>query len=211
MNELNTQHEFAPFDDNKWRELAKNELKGKALDDLTWHTRDGFDISPISFPPYKNDWKENGIRRGLSFSSQERSICSSHRSETKDLNNELLNALQNGANAIEITGPIDELDLILKNVHLEMIQIHFVSMDPLGILEQLHRLAAGQGLKADQITGSISGFDMGDKELVASVSTYCDLHLPRFRCLALAANIEENLLEQLEILLYNGTALLDDL
>ena len=31
----------------EWQELAAKELRGRALEDLTWHTPEGIDVKPV--------------------------------------------------------------------------------------------------------------------------------------------------------------------
>ena len=102
MNDANIKQGITPFNKVMWCELAEKELKGKALEELLWKTEDGFEIDPIYFAPHKEHWKLNGPRRGVHRTDQERSICRSFDATLPDLNRELLNALENGANAVEI-------------------------------------------------------------------------------------------------------------
>ena len=34
-------------DKENWRNLAEAELRGRSLDDLTWHTLEGIDVKPL--------------------------------------------------------------------------------------------------------------------------------------------------------------------
>ena len=40
-------------DKENWRNLAEAELRGRSLDDLTWHTLEGIDVKPLVVLSYR--------------------------------------------------------------------------------------------------------------------------------------------------------------
>ncbi len=211
MNDIPLAYKTAPFNKAQWRELAEKELKGKPIKELLWKTEEGFELDPIFFLPHKEHWNENGPRRGFRSINSKRLICRSFDTANLNLNKELLEALENGANALELRGTIGSMKKAFKDVHLEMIHVHFVNKDPLDTVAQLFDYMAEQGLNKEQLTGSVSGFNINDAQYCYSVSTYCAAHLPRFRCTSIEVKKNKDLNVQIQEAVGNGIRIIDTL
>jgi len=164
--------EFSKTTKADWLKKIGSDLKGKAIEELTKTNSSGFEFSPFwneddqpTFPfpqipgafPFTRSYRSQN--NGWEISQ---SIDLSQSAETA--NQQILDALQGGANALYLQNysPKVELEIVLKGVFLNYISLHFATHQHPEVVNQLRSIAMEQQISLDEITGSF-GFAIAQK------------------------------------------------
>jgi methylmalonyl-CoA mutase len=120
--------QFSPVSKTAWLEKIKQDLKGKPIEALNWQATDSLSVSPFAhaddlsanYPPLKKNTPTNAWEIGVKIQVGNLQLA----------NQEALSALKNGANAIAFecskSPSKTSLNILLKNIELEWISIHFI-------------------------------------------------------------------------------------
>jgi methylmalonyl-CoA mutase len=155
-------NEFSFSSKNDWMNQALKDLKGKAYEDLFWHTEEGFEIQPyysdsdevivLDIPPKSYQGQANTwMIRQMLFEN--------------DLPKHALQSLQHGVQALEFQNVENAFkDGQLDKVHIEMIEINSSSSisDP-KVWNFLSEEFERRGLKPEEMTGGIT-LDIGQQQ-----------------------------------------------
>lgn len=148
---------FSKVTHQEWLEKIKTDLKGKDFNDtLVWKSPEGIDVQPFYnaeslssniFPSVAtpNGWK---IRESIIITT------------IKEANQKALIALKGGANSILFIGDVktaSEMTLLLKDMMVELIDIHFYSQHPKQVLELFQH-----EVDRNTINGSVSYDYLGE-------------------------------------------------
>lgn len=137
----------------EWKEKIIQDLKGKSYEDqLVWKSPEQIAVQP--FYTGENLSEANSI----SYTNPDWDICEEFIvDDAQNSNKEILNALNGGANAILLYLNADvNLDILLKDVLLDCIQIHFVANgNPNELLKSYLVFAKKSGFDQQSLQGTI--------------------------------------------------------
>jgi len=156
--------DFSKTTKAEWLKKIGSDLKGKSIEDLQKTNTSGFEFSPFwneedqptfSFPqipgafPFTRSYRSQNNLWEIS-----QSIDLIQSAETA--NQQILDALQGGANALYLQNysPKVELKKVLKGVFLNYISIHFAPHPYPEVVLQLRSIAIDQQISLDEMTGS---------------------------------------------------------
>jgi methylmalonyl-CoA mutase len=104
----------------EWKAQLIKDLKGEPFENLVWHNENGFDIQPF----YTHENLQHTYQPAFSHINWD--ICvKTLETESKKINQQLLNALSLGATAISINCDNINFDIALKNIQLNYISATF--------------------------------------------------------------------------------------
>lgn len=121
---------FEPSSQEDWKQKIVSDLKGKSYESLMWKSEVGeIDSVLFDFDESKQIPGEFPFQRGYSKTSNQWKVLVSVSCFNSLKSNELiLKSLSQGANALKLINPISsELDIVLKNVMLDIIGIQIVT------------------------------------------------------------------------------------
>lgn len=154
-----TFEEFPSVSMKQWEEKITKDLKGKSISELEWTNPDD-----ISLVPYVN--KENS----KNYSGSDDSIKSKENTKTnewninkfikitteKEANKEAIKALSEGVNCLTFRGDDIDLEILLKDIMIEIIAVHFIVRNPVQLITDLKKLCLERAITFIDIEGSIS-------------------------------------------------------
>lgn len=180
-----------------WLEKIIIDLKGKNYEDtLVWKSKEGIDVQPFynrcskRFTPIKisNSWK---IRETVLITSFELA------------NKKALLALKGGVNSILFVGEINsknEMDVLLKNIQTDIIEIHFYNINP-NLTSKLVNLNKGS-ISYDLLNKSFSAEDINSlTERTSSASS--------IKTITVNGNDSSSIIEELSLNLSKGVEYLN--
>lgn len=213
--------EFPPSSMEEWKKLVQKELGEKPYDTLVWTDTNGLTIEPYlvasdnsNAPTAAADIKKNTTGSWL---INQAIRCN----DLKEANRLILEALQGGANSIAIDADIDskeDLQLVLKDVLIEYIAVHFRSDKPLQLITWYVELAQQKNLDTRTLRGSViyqanQGIPEND-ELVA-LAKFSSVHFSLFKTVvveAISLDMQgHNAVQQLTHALNKGNKVLEHL
>lgn len=161
-----------------WLQQLEKDLKGKPWTDLQWHIGDDIVVDPFYHPdqyfpqrlPLTNEQNQWEIGESILVT------------ELKTTNQEILAALEGGAEALELelqqTLQAEDWAILLEGVQLEYISLHlflaYPENDPFVFVQNLQAYIEGLGLSATTLRGSI---DFGNPAFASALPQ----HLPGFK------------------------------
>lgn len=164
-----------------WLQQLEKDLKGKPLSDLQWHLEGDIVVDSFYHPdqyfPQRLPLLDGQIQRSWAIGE---GILSA---ELKTTNQEILAALEGGAEALElsISSPMttEHWAVLLENVQLEYIALNLVLQrveeEPSVFLSELQSYLKGQGFAIENLRGSV---DFGQTTVpIATLQKY----LPSFK------------------------------
>ncbi len=204
--------DFNKANTREWKEKIIQDLKGASYEDqLIWTSPE-----KIKVQPFYNSDNTSDIQSTV-FQNADWDICEEFMVENEVTSNKaILNALNGGANSILLyLSEGVNLELLLKDVLLDCIQVHFVlAGNPVNILEQYLQLAKEKGCNHNSLNGTIH-YDIfenlartgnwftnesADTEVLASLLEICPTNI---RCICidtpLFQNAGANMTQQLAI------------
>jgi methylmalonyl-CoA mutase len=189
INMEQTQNLFQEFDavtTKDWVDAIEKFLKGKSVDSLNWEVEEGLVISPL----HRKDSTTTQYIASANLSSNNNwNICEAfivkQAEDCKTINTQVLDALSKGSNALifdfHYAPNLADLEILLQNVLLDLIQIHFqgtaLSTNPKTFLETIAKVANIQTLNGSCDLGDIASDLLGD------YFDFCSTNLPKFRFL----------------------------
>ena len=137
-----TFEEFSSVSLKQWEEKISKDLKGKSISELEWTNLDN-----ISLVPCVN--KENS----KNYSDSETEMKSKPNTKTnewninrfikitteKEANKQAVKALAEGVNSITFRGDHINLELLLKDIMIEIIAVHFIVRNPVQLITDLKK------------------------------------------------------------------------
>ena len=148
MNKLFS--EFDSLSTQEWKDKLTADLKGKTFEDLT--SSDG------TLPFYHSDTHQHFTP--LSTSHKWMNVQWIDGSEPKTANQEALEALNNGMNALCFSNPSD-LPILFKDILIQHIEVHFENYSS-DIPKLWEELVTERGLDPEDINGSFLGQEEGN-------------------------------------------------
>ncbi len=182
--------DFSTISKEQWLAQLTKDLKGKPLDELSWQLEQNIVIAPF----YTQE-DQSIPRMSMQTSSADWEISESVyvNNNYKEANKIALTALLGGANAIEFQLEENvtflELNVLLKNIELPYISLHFLQCGTTDILrakkllQNLHRLALERNYDTTSLQGSLKivpQTDLNFKQL-ADLMRWSMEHLPLFK------------------------------
>lgn len=154
-----TFNEFSSVSLKQWEEKIIKDLKGKSISELEWTNSDN-----ISLIPYFN--KENS-KNYTSNSSENKSKENTSSNEwninkfikitsEKEANEEAKKALSEGVNSLTFRGDDIDLEILLKDIMIEIISIHFIVRKPEQFISDLKNLCQKRAITFIDLDGSVS-------------------------------------------------------
>jgi methylmalonyl-CoA mutase len=111
--------EFKPVTADEWKAQVIKELKGEPFEDLTWKNENGIDIKPFyTSADLKHTYQP-------AFSHHDWEICAKADGNAKQVNTNLLKALNSGASAISVNLNDNDPAPLLAGIQLEHISSAF--------------------------------------------------------------------------------------
>lgn len=204
MDKTNLFSEFKPISKEEWKQKVVEDLKGKDMEELIWHT-EGLKIEPFYTEEDLVGTPLGSINRGhvsgRSWTNLEKIIAGN----ATNANQRALEALSQGADGIIfqlLDNEIPEFDKLLKNIVLESCAIYFESKEQSIIA--LQNYIEQHALTAKNLNGGIfCPFISIQKELTLEEN-------PQFRRLFIPSS-EGDIIQQLVGSLQKTVAVLDAL
>lgn len=153
-----------------WLQQLEKDLKGKPWTDLQWHLGDGIVVDPFYHPdqyfpqrlPLANEQSQWEIGEHILVA------------ELKTANQEILAALEGGAEALELqlqqNLQTEEWAILLEGVQLEYISLNlflsYSESDTLAFVQNLQTYIEGLGLSVSSLRGSV---DFGNNQVSINV------------------------------------------
>jgi methylmalonyl-CoA mutase len=150
--------DFSPVSLAEWEQKIAKDLKGKSIKELEWNLDNNIELLP-------NYNKENAkvIEPQHSTSSKENKYSNEWNTSVfilvegeKEANKKALKALAEGANALTFVGDITQLDVLLKDIMIEIITLDFICAKTSEISQALRLICQKRNLPYSEIKGSIS-------------------------------------------------------
>ncbi len=171
--------QFPPVTLEEWRSKIEADLKGADYEKkLVWQTGEGFSVDPIysreNLKGLEYLQSEPGafpFNRGNRTGSNEWDIRQniSYRNDPKEANRQILEALERGASSIGIIFAQgsrlekDDFYRLLQDVYIQCVPLHFFGYHPhRELYTWLKSLSALQGVKADELGGSLGVRPLGE-------------------------------------------------
>lgn len=152
--------EFPASTFEQWETLVKKELGDRSADILDWNNENGFRIPSyhVSASPVEVSVPESwDIFQSVS------------EPDLQKLNGEILTSLTGGTSAIGIRRDLhsyDELNVVLKDVRIDFIATHFISVKkPLELCQWLISFCREKNIDTKKLRGSIQSEFTGDHEM----------------------------------------------
>ncbi|MBK6929937.1 MAG: hypothetical protein IPH12_03405 [Saprospirales bacterium] len=186
--------EFEPVGKQQWLDRIARDLKGKPLDDLYWHLNGGITVDPFGHADDQPAPPQPLAAVPAVWDVNE----DIEPAPAAEANRQALEALAFGASSLHFQpgGPdlLPEMEVLLNQVHPGYIRLHFsgsaVSAAPAAALAALGKVAAGQGVAAGLLHGSLY-FDPAaetgikpDWRYLSDLIQYARAEFPGVRCLA---------------------------
>ncbi len=191
MNKMLDFTEFKESSIDNWRSLVQKELKDQPFETLIWRDENGLIVEPYltSYQPKfhvpertTSTWKSSQTIEGT---------------EHEKVHASIMEALTAGAQRICLRSAISsksELDLILKDVLIEIISIEFFAQnlaEGLQLAGWIAELATERGLDAKSLEGSIripqNELLQNDNALI-ELASFTALHLSSFKTIVIDAD-----------------------
>lgn len=159
--------DFSPIKKEEWLKQIEKELKGKSIDSLDWKIAENVILKPFYLADDIKDYP-NKFKIEL---TQHREICEYISVlDVKKANKRALNALMQGANAIQFNCinseySVDYFNELLNEIRWEFISIHFVSNLGTDFVNNLYEWCNNNKIKTTELKGSIC-FDVYHRELL---------------------------------------------
>ncbi|HET6243636.1 MAG: acyl-CoA mutase large subunit family protein [Bacteroidetes bacterium] len=170
MNNENLFSDFPAATAAQWKELIKQELRGKEYESIVWKTFDGLKFNPFytkedietleqknTIPghcPYLRGNKVDGnyweIRQNITVS------------DAKEANKKALEILNKGVTSLGFITPTNEVSNLLKDVLIEHVSVNFSTKHPLFLLENLITEIKQRNLSSTAIKGSVDYDFLGE-------------------------------------------------
>ena len=148
--------EFSPVSLKQWEEKIVKDLKGKSLSELEWNAEDNIALIPYYNKENKKG-SENESKSKPNTKSNEWNINSFIKIiDEKSANKQALQALSEGVNSLTFRGDNINLDVLLNDIMIEIIAVHFITRDPLKLAQELKDLCLKRAITFVDIEGSIS-------------------------------------------------------
>lgn len=150
---------------HQWKKKIESDLKGKDYNTLIWETEEGFSVDPI----YHTESLKNNLSLNYNLTQNPVwDICEQiNITSIEQANTCAIKALKGGANSIEFIGDIkteEEMDILLKDIMIEIISIHFYNSSPENTAAFFNSIKEKRNINSQ--TNAIFSFDVLGEILV---------------------------------------------
>ncbi len=207
--------DFPPVSTEAWEAAIVKALKGKDYEEtLVWKTIEGIDVQPY----YRSTGKEASgnmpgeapYRRGIKINNNAWEVCyNTIVDSAANTNQQVLNMLMQGANAINFSGPIEDTDTmarLLQEVLIDIISVRFEHTPPLQTLEHFMAVVQQKKLDATALRGAFAYDPLGhllrhgnwmnseaeDLELAGTLLNKVKQTLPHYRSININGQLYHN-------------------
>ncbi len=176
--------EFPPVSTEEWLAKIHKDLKGEDFENLLWQVEPGIDLEPF----YRGEDIEIPAQVPQFHSDNNWTISETIPGETpKQIEKNLLDALANGVETpIVHYEDIRQLDSILKEVHLDYIQLFLEGPVDLDSFNSYLNLIKSKNLDPATLKGFFYT-KISDIEKIKPLSEFAHKHFPSFRILPASA------------------------
>lgn len=179
-------HEFSSVTLAEWEEKIAKDLKGKSISELAWKHDKAIEL----IPHYNKEnsktidsVSETGSRERKDSNEWNMSVFILIQDET-EANKTALKALASGANALTFVGEISQLDVLLKDIMIDIISIDFICANTTELAAKLQTLCQSRNLNYAELKGSISFDYLGNfarkgnwYSSISEITKECKSHL----------------------------------
>ena len=131
-------YNFKEITHQQWKEQIIADLKGKDFEEtLVWNSEEDINVQPF----YMQNALENNLSSTLNIIPKNTTNWNINEQidvTDNDANQQALTALTGGCNSLEFIGEIanlEKLDILLKDIQLDIIQLNFNNQQPLQTAE----------------------------------------------------------------------------
>lgn len=193
--------EFDAVSKADWLEKIKKDLKGKAVEELTWQV-DDLEIAPFH---HLDERKEHPVSLQQLAGWVIGEAIPAH--DISAANSLAQRAVKGGAESLEffIDEPLGDhrLEGLLDGINPEQISLQFheenKNADPVGLLRHIHHFATKKGCNSAALTGAIKWSNQAPIVVddVSQLLQFTLSHLPGFRVLPVQVVFEDNPMAEL--------------
>jgi methylmalonyl-CoA mutase len=154
-----TFEEFSGVSLKQWEEKISKDLKGKSISELEWTNQDNISLIPYinkeNSKQYENS--ETSLKSKSNTKSNEWNINKFIKITTeKEANKQATKALSEGVDSLTFRGDDIDLDILLKDIMIEIIAIHFIVRNPVQLITDLKKLCLDRAITFVDLESSIS-------------------------------------------------------
>lgn len=153
--ESNLFNEFNSVSLTEWKAQIEKDLKGKPLSSLTWNTLEGFDIEPYFTPENSYHYNENSQTKEGENNNWEINHLINITTE-KNANEEALKALNGGVNSITFKGDFNDINILLKDILIDIITVNFITDSPEKVIKKLADFCSKNNFSTQKCNVSIN-------------------------------------------------------
>lgn len=151
--------EFSSVSLKEWEEKIVKDLKGKSISELEWTQADGIPLIPYFNKENSSNYEgsENTTKSKPNANTNSWNI-NSFIPVTNDqgANQKALKALSEGANSLTFMGEVASLEVLLKDIMIEIISVDFITPNPVKLSLELKKLCLDRAITFVDIEGSIT-------------------------------------------------------
>lgn len=171
-------NDFEKVQLNEWKDKIITDLKGKDFDStLVSATDEEINIQPIynqeSLAGNKSQFYDLSKK---DLSSEIREVIEI--TSINEANQKALNGLKGGANSIQFNGTIssiEDLNSLLKDIMLDIINIHFYTCNPLATLNLLKQYCDSNSINFGSLNGSVSFDYLSEKDATVNYAELAEI------------------------------------
>ncbi|MDB4088804.1 methylmalonyl-CoA mutase family protein [Flavobacteriales bacterium] len=154
-----TFEEFSGVSLKQWEEKITKDLKGKSISELEWTNQDN-----ITLVPYVNEENSKNYSNSESSSKSKPNTKINEWTINKfikissenEANKEAVKALSEGVNSLTFRGDDIDLEVLLKDIMIEIIAVHFIVRNPVKLITDLKKLCLNRAITFVDLEASIS-------------------------------------------------------
>ncbi len=154
-----TFEEFSGVSLKQWEEKISKDLKGKSISELEWTNQDNISLVPYINKENSKNYKDvdSGLKSKPNSKSNEWTINKFIKITTEEEANKLaVKSLSEGVNSITFRGDDINLEILLKDIMIEIIAVHFIVRNPMKLITDLKKLCLDRAITFIDLDSSIA-------------------------------------------------------
>ena len=154
-----TFEEFSGVSLKQWEEKISKDLKGKSISKLEWTNQDNISLVPYINKENSKNYKDvdSGLKSKPNSKSNEWTINKFIKITTEEEANKLaVKSLSEGVNSITFRGDDINLEILLKDIMIEIIAVHFIVRNPMKLITDLKKLCLDRAITFIDLDSSIA-------------------------------------------------------
>ncbi|MEN8928407.1 MAG: methylmalonyl-CoA mutase family protein [Flavobacteriales bacterium] len=154
-----TFEDFSGVTLKQWEEKINKDLKGKSISELEWTNHDNIALVPYVNKENSKNYSENeaGLKSKPNSKSNDWNINKFIKIKNeKEANKKALQALAEGVNSLTFRGDDIDLEVLLQDIMIEIIAVHFIVRNPVKLITELKKLCLDRAITFIDIEGSVS-------------------------------------------------------